>query len=255
MSRRLTKQLIYGLFYLVFFGAIITGLYFLFVRHASSCFDNTQNQGEEDVDCGGPCARACIPRNVKPVALIGQVRVFKIGQDHLTLLAQINNPNQDFAIRNFAYGFSLYDGSGNLARSFSGNSFLYAGEVKYVIIPNVSAPKSGFNRADFSMENPTWVRADDFKGPPLISVQSSRVEISGNNLTVTGQVANRDTVVFPKAIIVAVFRGQLGQLIAASKTEIENLSPNESRSFSVIHPFLSDVDVGGTKVFVYAERP
>ena len=56
MDWRLRKQIISGLvIFLILF--LISYLIFLTIRGpvAASCFDGKKNQGEEGIDCGGPC--------------------------------------------------------------------------------------------------------------------------------------------------------------------------------------------------------
>lgn len=254
MSLRRAKQIIYGAFYILVLAGVMAGIYYAFVRPKPSCFDGTQNQGEEGVDCGGPCSRVCT-QNIKPITLVDQVSVFRQDQSRLSFLARVNNPNLDYAARNFDYKFSLYNEGDVAIESFSGKSFIYAGEIKYILLPNVSVSKSNFSRADFSVDNPDWAPANKFSGPPQLTIQGAQTNSSPAGLTVDGRVVSADTVTFLKITVVAIFKGQLGQFVGSSQTEVESLPPNESRPFSVIHPSLANVDALGTKVFVYAKRP
>ena len=254
MSLRRAKQILYAGFYILVWYGIISGVYYLFLKPVPSCFDNIKNQGEAGVDCGGLCAQVCVPEGIKPIALLENVFSFQPDQSHLSLLAHINNPNFDSAARSFKYSFLLYDEQGNLVQKFSGNSFAYAGEVKYILVPNVVLPRASFSRVDFKAEDLDWV--------PKNSLDVAQIVISGFTPSVTektilidGRVINKDKVSFPKVTIVAIFSGRFGEPAAASETEIENLAPNESQPFSVIHPALANIDIAGAKVFVYAKRP
>ena len=249
------KQIAYGTFYIAVFAGIITGFYFVFVKPAPSCFDNIQNQGEEGVDCGGPCAKVCIPVNIKPITAVGNPLMFFVGQSksNADFLAYVSNPNQDFAAKSFSYSFSLYDKQNNLVRSYSGVSFLYAGDVKYIFMPNVAVP-AGFDRVDFAAGNPSWVPANGFRGPPALVPQGLQVNTAGNNLVVSGNVVDNDTTPFAKVLLIAIFKGQLGQIAGASQTEIDNLAVNEQRRFSIIRPGIPNIDAAGIQVFAYAAR-
>jgi hypothetical protein len=249
------KQTVYGVFYIAVFAGIITGFYFVFIKPAPSCFDNIQNQGELGVDCGGPCAKVCIPANIKPITVIGNPLVFYEGQSksNADFLAQVSNPNRDFAAKSFSYVFSLYDGQNNLLQSYRGASFLYAGDVRYIFMPNIAVPL-GFSRLDFAVGDPDWVAAGDFIGPPALAIQGLQVNTAGGNLVASGNVVNNDTIPFAKVLLVAIFKGQFGQIAGASQTEIDNLSVNEQRRFSIIRPAILNVDAAATQVFAYALR-
>lgn len=256
MSLRLSKQIIYGAFYLILWGLFAAGIYYGFLKPASSCFDGIQNQGEQGIDCGAPCAQSCVSRYVKHIELVGRILTFTPDQDHLSLLAQISNPNLDFAARNFSYSFSIYDNQGNIVQSFGGSSFAYAGELKYILVPNAQVPRGGFfGKVEFRVENPDWVPAADLRGPPHLAVLDMVTHSASTALTVDGRLTNNDTVAFPQITVVAIFKGQYGQVAGASQTIVENLTPNESRAFSILHPPFPNVDTAGTKVFVYALRP
>ena len=139
--------------------------------------------------------------------------------------------------------------------AYSGNSYIYAGEAKYILLPNVPLPGVSFNKVDFKVENAGWISKDAFIGPPFLSASNFSSETQGNFIAFSGQVVNKDTISFPRVTILAIFRGQFGQEAGATQTEIEGLHPNGTLPFSVAHPFVSNLDIAGTRVFVYALRP
>jgi hypothetical protein len=255
MSARRGKQLIYFLAFALLCWGAVSGYYHGFVKPAPTCFDGIQNQEEAGTDCGGPCSLVCVPANVKPIELVGFVIRFSPDPAHFSLLARVNNPNLNHATRNFSYSFLLYDIQGNLVKTYSGNSYIYAGEAKYILLPNIPLSAVSFNKVDFKVDNAEWIPKDDFVGPPFLNSSNLTSETEGNMITLSGQVINKDTVSFPHVTVLVVFRGQYGQEAGATQTEIEDLPPNGTLPFSVTHPFVSNLDLAGTKVFVYAERP
>lgn len=256
MSLRRAKQIIYGAFYSILLGLFAAWIYYGFLKPAPSCFDGIKNQSEEGIDCGGPCAVSCSIKHVKSIETVGRILTFAPDQEHLSLLVQISNPNLDYAARNFFYTFSIYDNQGSVIQSFNGNSFVYAGEVKYILVPNAQVPRTGlFGKIEFRAENFDWVPVANLKGPPHIAILGVETNSASTSLTVDGRITNNDTVAFPLVTVVAIFKGQYSQVAGASQTIIENLLPNESRAFSIIHPPVPNVDLTGTKVLVYALRP
>ncbi|HUZ92612.1 MAG TPA: FxLYD domain-containing protein [Candidatus Paceibacterota bacterium] len=258
MSTRRAKQMIYGVFFLIMWGAIFAGVYYAFVKPAPSCFDTIQNQGEAGVDCGGPCAQVCIPAGIQPITPIQHeaVHVFQTDSSHATFLAHIVNPNAGYATRDFTYHLAVHDSTGALAQSLSGTSFIYGSEVKYVLLPNVSLSQGGIGgKIDLTVDQPAWIPASAFPGPPRFTISGKNTVASAGAITVSGEIANNDTVVFPAVTIVAVLLNRLGQPAGVSQTEIENLAPNQSAPFSVIYPSLANLDLQATQVYAYAERP
>ena len=131
MSNRFIKQLIFGVFYLILFSAIGYGLYFLAWRPASSCFDNRQNQGEEEIDCGGPC-QPCALKNLKPIDIFSQPQLLEIDGQTGALHFQLKNSNDAGADR-FSYSVDFYDAGGEKIQSLSNDSFIYARQVKTIV--------------------------------------------------------------------------------------------------------------------------
>ncbi len=255
MPFRLGKQLGYLAVFILFWWGIFSLFYYTSVKPAPTCSDNIQNQGEAGIDCGGPCALVCVPANVKPIELVGSVIRFSPDPTHFSLLARVNNPNVNHAARDFSYSFLLYDAQENLVKTYSGDSYIYAGEAKYLLVPNVPLPAASFNKVDFKVDNAEWIPKDAFIGPPFLSATNISSQIAGNSIALNGQVVNKDTVNFPRVTVLAIFRGRYGQEAGVTQTEIENLPPNGMLPFSVAHPFVPNLDLAGTKVFVYAARP
>ncbi|MFQ5752878.1 MAG: hypothetical protein ACE5HI_12855 [bacterium] len=255
MSRRTAKQLTYGVFYLAFWAVVISAVYFLFLRPEPSCFDGKHNQNEEGIDCGGPCAQSCLPAGLEPLEVVGRILTFRPSPDRLSILAQVSNPNFDQAAKSFTYDFLLYGAGDEVVQSFRGTSFAYAREAKYILLPNASLPARPFSRVGLELGDFEWVPGDEMGRRPSISLSGIATEIEENSLRVEGRVLNADTVSFPKVTILAIFWGELGNIAGASETEINNLRPNESSAFTVIHPSIPNVDTSKTKVFVYAQRP
>ncbi len=255
---RLAKQIIYGAFYLILWGGAIAAIYFFFIKPAPSCFDGKQNQNEEGIDCGGPpvggCSNVCLPPGLKAPQVIDRVMVIHPTPERLTILGRISNPNQDYGIKSLTYEFLLYNLAGQVVQSFPGESFLYAGEIKYIILPNISYPAESFSKIDLKISSYDWVPKKEFPGPPKIDISALETRDSGSGLVVEGRITNNDTVSFNKIVIVAILRGKLGQTAGVSQTEIDSILPNETKEFSVIHPKISDIDFAGTKVFVYTKR-
>jgi hypothetical protein len=254
MTLRQTKQLIYGAFYLIVWLGILIGIYFWLVRPVPSCFDGTQNQGEVGVDCGGPCVLACIPSNLHKISVLGNVLTFASSPGHYTVLAQIANTNSGFAAESFDFRFNLYDASGTVVASAPGRSFMYAGEVKYLMVPNLSVT-SEVEQASLAISNVHWVEAAALGVVPQFVVQNLGAgPASSGTVATQGEIVNRDIAAFEDVLVVGIFKSSSGGPVGASQTLIDHLSPNETRSFSVFYPAVPGVDPARTELYAYAFR-
>jgi hypothetical protein len=253
MSRRV-KQVVYGIFYLVVLGAIITGIYFLFLKPAPSCFDNIQNEGEQGVDCGGPCAKLCISSSIQPIVALAAVRVFPLSGGNVTILAQLENANSDYAASSFDYTVTLYGTDGSTIATLNGTSFAYADETKYLILPN--KPVSGTaSRADIAVSGIQWVPAAQMGLTPQFAFTNITSAIGANGfMAVSGSITDRDVSSFRNIIVMAVFKDAAHTPIGASQTELDSLAPGETLGFSVSYPALPNVDISATEFKAYAAR-
>lgn len=252
---RTTKQILYGFFYLILWVFFFWLVYLAFFRSPASCFDNVQNQGEEGVDCGGPCTKACFLPTSKSIQEVGGVKILYPGQKKISLLVEIQNSNSNLAANFFNYHFLIYDSSGKLLGSIDDSSFIYANEIKYLAVPGLNFDAVGkIGSVELVIDNVNWVKPERFP-KPQITIQGENAGVKGEQIQVQGKLADNDTISFAKVEVLSVFYGQLGQADGVSATEIDNLAAGEVKPFSILHPSISGVDLSKTQVFVYARRP
>lgn len=252
--KRFLKQLFYGIFYLALLAGIFYVGYGAFFRPAPSCFDGIKNQGEEGVDCGSICGKVCLPAAIQSVAADSSAKIFPLAGGRVSLLFKLQNPNPDFAVKDLTYEIKVSDAAGNLLKTISDHSFIYAGEVKYIGLPAVDFGNAAPSAAEVSLKNPVWAKESDFQKASL-EIQSSAVRETSTTVEAAGRAVNTDAVAFPKVLIVAVYNDNYGNQIGVSGTELEDITPGESRNFTVIHPALPELNPAGTELYIYAARP
>ena len=289
MTTRLAKQIVYGAFYAVVWFFILWGVYALFIKSTPSCFDGKQDQGEQGIDCGGPCANACTT-GVPPIA-VRSVYEFVPSPNHVTLLAQIDNPNQSIAAQYFNFLFTVEDASGTTLASFPGSAFLYANELKYIVLVNEPLPGVGLDMpvqtsgsstaSNAAVSNPSvsnkrplgtasitlgipmltisdtstrWVASSSFGPPPALAAGSVSTKIASSSVIASGFIKDNDTASFSNVFVVAIFKDAAGNPIGVSQTEIDSIAPNTSQPFSISYPFIAGINPGSTEVEAYAMR-
>ncbi len=254
MDTRRAKQIIYGALYGLLGLGVIAIIYFWSSRPVPTCYDGMQNQGEQGVDCGGPCAAACIPANIHNIAPLGDVLVFNTGGGRATILAQVANANAGFAAKSFDYRFDLYDASNTIIQSVQGQSFLYDGEVKYLIAPNVET--AGLvDRAALVIRNVQWAGTSHMGIVPQFVLQNNGPAPSpAGTVTVAGALKNNDLASFSGILVVAVFKSVQGDVIGASQTTLDGIAPDETENFAVMYLDVPGLDPSLTSFYAYAPR-
>ena len=123
-SWRTRRQFFYFAIFALAILAIIGGIVWYFWPEPT-CSDKKQNQGEQGIDCGGPCT-PCLGE-IKDISQ-KWVRFFKNREGFYDIAALIENSNLFAGIPNFKYTFKLYDSNNVLITIKEGSTFINPGE-------------------------------------------------------------------------------------------------------------------------------
>ncbi|MDO8664472.1 MAG: hypothetical protein Q7K44_02915 [Candidatus Liptonbacteria bacterium] len=250
---RTFKQIAYGFFYLLILAAILYAVYLIWFKPAPSCFNGFKDPGEQGIDCGGICSRACQASGLSAIEIASDPQIFHPTASSISVVAQIQNKNAAFATQILPYKFSFYDANDNLLYEKSDESFIYASEIKYVAEFNLQfADISKVAYAKFSMGEPNWVSDSLFSKPALVP-QNFNTSSSDAGVQVTGNLLNNGAISIPRVTVLAVFYTNIGQPAGISKNEVDDVMPGERRPFLIIHPPLGNLNSSGTKVYLYGD--
>jgi hypothetical protein len=257
MARAL-KRIVYGGIYLAVFCAIAAGIFFRYLKPAASCFDRVQNQGEQGIDCGGPCANACTG-NLRAIQTLAAY-FFPNGQGRGTLLAQALNPNGDFGTGALAYVFHIFDAkTGTNSQSVPGSAFFYPNQTRYIVVPNypVIGSATSSMRVDLVVATSglSWT-ASSTMGPAPVFTFSNVITTSADQgtVSVSGMLGSGETSSLKSVEVDVIFENQNHAPVGASRTLIDSVPANGSAPFSVSYPSSADIVPGNTIVAAYALR-
>lgn len=119
------KQVTY---FFVFLIVISAATYFIWRGVTkSTCFDNKQNQGEEGIDCGGPCEKKCLGE-VKELIVLWS-KFFETSEGKYEVAALVKNPNLFLSVASLDYQFKIYDKDNILIAAKKGETFITPGEI------------------------------------------------------------------------------------------------------------------------------
>ncbi|MBI2582636.1 hypothetical protein HYV98_00010 [Candidatus Azambacteria bacterium] len=190
-ARRRRKQIIIGIIYLFIFAGLGAGVYFSFFRPSPTCFDRKVNQGETDVDCGGPNCASCERKTWRPLE-VDAPKAFPSLSDAVDLVAQVKNPNPRYGAERVSYTFIIKLKTGEERRK-SGVAELFPLEERSILEP---ALRLGSGQAvtdvetvNFVIDRVDWERLDDFARPDIAIVSQTFQE--GERPEVQGRILNR----------------------------------------------------------------
>jgi len=254
VQSRFLKQLIYGTFYLAILFGIGYLIYTGALRGPASCFDNRQNQGETGIDCGGPCLD-CGLKNLEPIR-VSPVSIFDIG-GRLSVLFELRNPNVRFGANEFAYTIEFYGPSNTLVSSLTRNSFIYPGEIKYIVEAGLEIDPSGVRRAEVELANFSWKSREEFS-LPRTQVRDLKTEIDreGNKAEISGVIVNQNSFRLSRVVVSAIIFNSAGARIGVSKTLAEDTAPFEEKTFTIVALGfdIEDVDTDATRIYLETRR-
>lgn len=260
MHRKLLKQIIYGGLYLAVIAGVVYLFYLVALSPAPTCHDNKQNQGEEQVDCGGPFCQACAIGKLQPIRTFPGLLLSSPDSKKTTLLIQFQNPNTTYGASTFSYTVTLYGPQNDVVYTLTADSFIYPGEIKYRIEPNIPINPLLVARSAITIGNVTWVERSEFSLPATqtrdIKTEVVTDRVQKTQAVVTGFLKNDNEFPLSRATVDVIMYNEFGSLVGVSKTLLENLQPFEERPFQVNIPInAQDKDaLKDTRVVVEAER-
>lgn len=208
------------------FVAIVAALAISWIFRAfytvATCVDGVQNQGEQGVDCGGPCQYICAYQALKPKIVF--TRAFFSGTKTVGVAALITNQNATIAAKDVPYTVTLYGENQVFVHRVTGTVDLPAGATVPVYVPGVSVGNQQTIRAFLEIEDtaPTWftLRTD-----PRPHLTTANAVLGGTpDLPRIDAPITNDTAVSLTDVKVIVFVSNTrGDVIAASQTILPDL--------------------------------
>ncbi len=208
------------------------------LHHTPSCTDGIQNQGEQGVDCGGPCPYLCSALEQPPTVLF--TTLVGNGQGRMDVVAEIENKNTDAAAKAVPYTIDLYDASHTLLRELSGTVDLAPGATVPVYIPGVGTGTQAVATAFLSIDASAvqWYRLAQ---NPRTIPQVSDVSVSATSTApmITASLTDPSTDPLSQVRAVVLVHDEQGNVIAASQTIVPTIPAlgSATATFSWNAPF------------------
>ena len=213
---------------------IVVGLpaFFAFY-HAPTCFDNAQNQGEEGIDCGGPCAKLCQAGFAAPQELWATSSQVVSGV--YNLLAYVSNPNAAVSAPSVSYDFKLYDSTGILVSERMGETSIPAAPNFAVFEPSVTTGNRVPYRTFFQFTSaPLW-QAAATTSP--FSVIDSTFETASTTSVLSAIVANSSLSEEDNVYVTAIIYATNGNALAFSKSLVPKIAALGTADISFTWPY------------------
>lgn len=242
MSWASRRRTVYITGVVTFFVIIVGGpLAYWYFSIPATCQDGIQNQGETDIDKGGPCP-LLDTRYLQPEAILW-ARSFKVRDGTYTAIATVNNTNKDAGALNVHYRFSLYDSGNVLVAEREGIAYLMPSAVTPILESRIDTGNRIVAHTYFALTAPpVWGRMRNAASALSVDEKqltdafiAPRLEARATNISVSD-------VLGPSFI--AVLYDTAGNAFAASETRLDRLSAGSSATIFFTWPSPFPVQVG-----------
>ncbi len=212
-KRRMLKRVFIAVIYLAVFAGVGIGAYFLFRPTP---------------------VPVVIPPTIYPMDIIWS-QAFSAGPSLYSVAAKIKNPNTNFGASNFSYTFYFYDANGALLTTSAGESFIWPGESKYIVLGGINLLKNPA-KTQLQLGEPIWREVKDFKGIVLAlsNINYGKGQSGSDKFFEINFSANNDTPYnLAKVSVSSVVFDENNSPIAAASTLLEDLKSKENRSANI----------------------
>ncbi len=235
LNWRTRRQIIYfGIFVLI--AAIIVGGLIWYFWPKPSCSDNKQNQGEEGVDCGGPCQTPCLAE-VRDIS-ISWVRFFKNKDGFYDAAALVENPNLFAGIDSLKYKFKLYGANNVLIAIREGSIFINPASQQIIFESNIFTGEA-------RIPSRAFIEFDQQKNWEYIKKEKSFLSIVRKDFInfpfprLTAEIRNESLADAKEVFAAAVLYDNEGNVQGVSSTKIDLIKPDSTQpaNFTWPQPF------------------
>jgi len=237
------RKLTYGFFVIVGVILIIGLPAFLLLYKAPTCNDGKQNQGEQGIDCGGPCVKLC-PSAFLPPEVIW-TKSEPVAPCLYNIAAYVVNNNLDGAAYGVPYEIQLFGGDGVLITTKDGVTTIPPHRNTLIFQGSVFTNKRIPTKTIIALGSPQWVKQTDELGDLVIADKKYSENQNSSSLQVTLQ--NNAVTSYKNLSVYVVLYDANGNAIDFSKTIIDSVPANGG---TVVAPFTWPVSHNGQVVSI-----
>ncbi len=238
LGKRAFKQMIIGGIYVLIFSTLSFLVYWI-VRPDPTCFDGKKNQGEQGIDCGGPCAECEVPIHAKGLKIERQDFVIS-GSQTYDVAIKVKNPNEQYGASYFQYKIELLDAHKKVIASRKGTSFILPKEEKYLIETNLHLNNKTIpTTLKVKFDNYQWSEFTNYYEKPQLNVYQKHYEKNnspGVYVSVYGLVKNESHFDFNSVTVKVILKDKSDNILAVNTTQMNTLAVGEERDFRLIWP-------------------
>jgi hypothetical protein len=211
---------------LIIIGAVVVAflatLLISTLYKAPSCSDGIQNEGEQGIDCGGPCAYLCTDEEQAPTVLF--TKVVPNGAGRLDAVAEVENKNASAAAVNVPYTIAFYGPNQVLVNQVSGTLDLPPGGTVPLFVPGIASANQMIAGAFLTINSGSFKWFALARDPRIVP-QVSTPQLGGTASAprITAVLTNPSVTPLTNVPVIVFVHDSNGNIIAASATILPNI--------------------------------
>ena len=207
---------------------------FFLLYKPPTCSDGIQNQGEQGIDCGGPCRTLCQSDFLAPSIIWAKYE--PVAPGIYNLAAYVENPNINGAAVNVPYSFSVYDNQGLLIVEKEGTMTIPANRNTLAFVGGVNTGQRIPFKVTFQFTAPPlWQKSHDTLSNLVVTNKSYTESANSAALQVT--FGNNALTPYDTITTYVVLSDANGNAIGFSKSEIDEIAPGAKTTIPFTWPF------------------
>lgn len=227
------RRFLYGGGVLLFVGLIAFGIFWKLIYRAPTCSDGIKNGEESGIDCGGACKNICTSDTLPPI--VYWAKAFNIAGDVYNLAAYVENPNNNSKDEKAQYEFRVFDANNILIDIRKGEVLIPKNKRFIVFEPGFVVRNNVPKRTDFVFTSfSQWQK--DVEVEPEISINHGTLISTSTSPRIEGTISNLSNQNIDSVELVATVTDSRENVIAVSRTFIDNLINKTSQDFVFTWP-------------------
>lgn len=193
-----------------------------------TCFDEKKNGDETDVDCGGSCQLLCSAQSL-PLIPKGDPRVLEVAPGFYEVVAIVENPNVSGSLARARYTIRLFESVGLVPiKVIEGETFIPKSSTFAVFEGPFKLEGVVPTRATLEWDRGylSWQRDESEK--PNLSINNIVARGLSTEPRVLAELTNNSLGRVSHIELVALISDETGNLIAASRTIVDDIDSGES---------------------------
>ena len=234
MSWAQRRKATYTLGFVLIIFLIFGFVFFKFFNKQATCSDGVQNQGELDIDCGGPCSILCRAQYTDPTVL--WTRWSKVtGAGTYNILIYVQNSNLGIGAYKAPYTLDIYDKDSILLYSKTDYTYIPPSNNFAIFEGDIDINDKIPARIDFSFSKGfIWQKIEN-QELDIVAVSKSLIdEDTKPRLLVT--LKNKSLNDIENVESVAVLYDEDANAMAFSKTKIDVMSKDSTQNIVFTWP-------------------